>query len=245
MEHLEEESMALAEATSTDLATTADSSTTQTRLLEAAIAVFGERGYDRAGVAEMARRAGLTTGAIYSRYSGKAELLVDALDAPMAEHLQSLIAATRPDGPIDTLAVLGNDLIDDQGDCDAVFLEAVVAARREADLASMLRRRLDDEQRRLADLVDSAKAEGAFEEALDTHAVLTFIQALGVGFTVLRMLDAPMPAADDWREVIRTVLTSVSPATEAEPTSPHASSGAVGTERAEPDHDRARVEVNQ
>ena len=43
------------------------------RLLVAATEVVAERGYDRAGVAEIARRAGLTTGAIYSRYRGIAK----------------------------------------------------------------------------------------------------------------------------------------------------------------------------
>src|SRR4051794_26346167 len=52
---------------------------TTTRLLIAAAEVFAEKGYDGAGVAEIARRAGLTTGAIYSRYSGKAELLAEAI----------------------------------------------------------------------------------------------------------------------------------------------------------------------
>ena len=41
---------------------------TTARLLTAAAEVFAEKGYDGAGVAEIARRAGLTTGAIYSRY---------------------------------------------------------------------------------------------------------------------------------------------------------------------------------
>ena len=51
------------------------------RLLDAAAEVFAERGYEGAGVAEIARRAGVTTGAIYSRFTGKADLLAAALDA--------------------------------------------------------------------------------------------------------------------------------------------------------------------
>jgi AcrR family transcriptional regulator len=181
------------------------------RLLDSAIEVFGERGYDRAGVAEIARRAGLTTGAIYSRYSGKADLLVEALDAPMADHLESLISTVEPDGPIDTLSMLGTDLIDARGDCDAVFLEAVVAARREPDLADMLARRLEGEHLRLAKLVEEAKADGTFDPGIDTHAALTFIQALGVGFTILRLLEVPMPGHPEWRRVIETVLDGVAP----------------------------------
>ena len=41
------------------------------KLLHAAAEVFAENGYEKAGVAEIARRAGVTTGAIYSRYRGK------------------------------------------------------------------------------------------------------------------------------------------------------------------------------
>ena len=37
--------------------------------------MFAEKGYAGAGVAEIARRAGVTTGAIYSRYRGKDDLL--------------------------------------------------------------------------------------------------------------------------------------------------------------------------
>ena len=54
---------------------TPTSDATRDRLLDAAAAVFAEKGYDGAGVPEIARRAGLTTGAIYSRFTGKAELL--------------------------------------------------------------------------------------------------------------------------------------------------------------------------
>ncbi len=39
----------------------------RTRLVQCAAEVFSERGYDRTGVAEIARRAGVTTGAILSR----------------------------------------------------------------------------------------------------------------------------------------------------------------------------------
>ena len=51
------------------------------RLIEAAADVFAEKGYEGAGVQEIARRAGLTTGAIYSRFSGKADLLAATIEA--------------------------------------------------------------------------------------------------------------------------------------------------------------------
>ena len=56
---------------------------TRDRLLAAAAEVFAEKGYDRAGVQEIARRAGFTTGAIYGRFRGKADLLLAAIAAPL------------------------------------------------------------------------------------------------------------------------------------------------------------------
>src|SRR3954454_9960132 len=67
------------------------------RLVTAAAEVFSERGYDGAGVQEIARRAGLTTGAIYSRYSGKAELLLEAIRGSSNDEFDALFADHRFD----------------------------------------------------------------------------------------------------------------------------------------------------
>lgn len=48
-------------------------------ILAAAERLFRERGFGGVGVAEVARRAGLTHGAVYSRFPGKADLAAAAL----------------------------------------------------------------------------------------------------------------------------------------------------------------------
>src|SRR5687767_15926988 len=68
---------------------------TRERLLAAATAVFCERGYDGAGVQEIARRAGLTTGAIYANFRGKADLLFEAIGARSASELDDLLRPQR------------------------------------------------------------------------------------------------------------------------------------------------------
>lgn len=54
---------------------------TRQRLLQAATEVFLEKGFEGTRVAEVARRAGLTTGAIYGNFDNKAALLTAALAA--------------------------------------------------------------------------------------------------------------------------------------------------------------------
>ena len=79
--------------TATDALRTSDDITD--RLLTAAIEVFTERGIEKAGVALIARRAGLTTGAIYNRWEGKQELLLDALDVVLMQQIAQLLPQRR------------------------------------------------------------------------------------------------------------------------------------------------------
>ena len=57
-----------------------DSDETTRLLLEAAAEEFVEHGYDRAVVSNIARRAGVTTGAVYARWAHKSDVMVAALD---------------------------------------------------------------------------------------------------------------------------------------------------------------------
>ena len=181
------------------------------RLIDAAVAVFAEKGYAGAGVAQIARHAGLTTGAIYSRYSGKAELMIDALDVHMAEHLEAILS-NASGSATDVLSQLGSHLLEPGHEsADGLFIEAVVAARREPELAAMLERRMADERSRVAKLIGEAKADGVFDPALDTSTVVTFIQSIGLGFSILRTLQFPMPDADEWHTVIDRVVAAALP----------------------------------
>lgn len=195
---------------------TSEESDIEGRLLDAATDVFAERGYDRAGVAEIARRAGVTTGAIYSRYRGKAELLVEALDRHMAAHLEAVIASGELGTATDILATLGAHILEADKHhlaSGALLLEATVAARREPELASMLERRLADERMRVAKVVDQAKAEGLFDPALDVDAVVTFIQSIGLGFVFFRTIGTPMPEPSDWQMIVDRLITAALPHT--------------------------------
>jgi len=60
------------------------------RLLEAARAVFVRRGYQLATVDDIAAAAGLTKGAVYARFAGKADLLLALLDERIDQRLDEL-----------------------------------------------------------------------------------------------------------------------------------------------------------
>ena len=186
-------------------------------LIKAAAEVFAERGYAGAGVAEIARRAGVTTGAIYSRYSGKSELLLEALKRSFVLHLGDAIASALSgenraenfdqDGVgIRSIGLLAND---EWKDHDALFLEAVVASRRDEEIATMLSQRLETAGTFLAKRIDAQKANGPVDSSLDTDALKTYALAMRMGFSVLRSLNYEMPDPDKWQTVLNQTQRSI------------------------------------
>lgn len=65
---------------------------TRRRLLDAAVAVCSERGLHAAGVEEIAERAGFSTGAIYSNFAGKDDLLLTVFEQRLEPRLRELAA---------------------------------------------------------------------------------------------------------------------------------------------------------
>ena len=194
----------------TDAAPTSDDPT-RDRLLEAAAAVFAEKGYDGAGVQEIARRAGFTTGAIYGRFRGKAELLLAAIDARTTNELEQLFAEHRFDGRVtDILTTVGTHLIRDPFDeGQALLLEAFVAARRDPEVAALMRERIEQRSTTFAALVEQAKAGGGVVAELDTESIVRFCHAVGFGFLLFGAIDLRSPGAEPWERLIAQLVRAL------------------------------------
>jgi AcrR family transcriptional regulator len=190
-------------------------------LVAAAAEVFAEKGYDRAGVAEIAKRAGYTTGAIYGRFAGKAELLLAAIEGASDSELDTLFNEHRFEGKVtDILTTVGSHLVTDEADADSfLLLEAFVAARRDPEVRNLLQQSLDLRSDRLADLVAEAQSTGAIDPALDAEAVVRFCHAVGFGFLLFRAVDLTLPQAGPWEDLIARLVDAL----DVEPAHPHPS----------------------
>lgn len=184
---------------------------TTSRLVRAAAEVFAEKGYDGAGVAEIARRAGLTTGAIYSRFSGKAELLAEAIRAFTSDEFDQLFAQHRFQGrATDLLSVVGSHLITRQATAgQAILLEAFVAARRHPEVNELLSAHLADRAGRLAAMVEESKANGLVDPSVDTGAVVHLAHSVGLGFLLFEAVGVEHPSPEAWQDLVDRVITSV------------------------------------
>jgi len=195
--------------------TTTTSDPTRERLLAAAAEVFAEKGYDRAGVQEIAHRAGFTTGAIYGRFRGKADLLLAAMEGQSADEFAQLFAQGRDggfsgDAPAHVLTTVGSHLVTEEFDNgQALLLEAFVAARRDPEVASMLRKAVESRAAEMTELIEAGKGTGAIDPSLDTTAIVRFCHAVGLGFLLFGAIDLPRPAAEPWESLIDLLVHAV------------------------------------
>lgn len=181
------------------------------KLVAAAAQVFAEKGYDGAGVAEIARRAGYTTGAIYGRFTGKAQLLLAAIEAHSDNELDRLFNEHRFEGKVtDILTTVGSHLVtDEHGDDSGLLLEAFVAARRDPEVRLLMQGAMDLRGDRLAELVAEAQRTGAIDPALDAEAVTRFCHAVGFGFLLFRAVDLDLPDAGRWEQLIARLVDAL------------------------------------
>jgi AcrR family transcriptional regulator len=186
---------------------------TATRLVQAAAEVFAEKGYDKAGVAEIARRAGLTTGAIYSRFTGKAELLAEAIRACGGDEFDELFAQHGFEGRAgDILTTVGVHLVTRTRDpLRSMLLEAFVAARRDPEVQEVVRRHLAARATQMGALIDDAKTHGTVDPALDTAAIVHLAHAVGLGFLLYEAIGAENPSPEAWHDVIARVVAASGP----------------------------------
>ena len=181
------------------------------KLIAAAAEVFAEKGYDRAGVAEIARRAGYTTGAIYGRFSGKAELLLAAIEAHTHNELEQLFADHRFEGRVtDVLNIVGSHLLTDPFDAgQALLLEAFVAARRDPEVAELMRDLMRQRAETFAQFVEDSKSSGLVVDELDTESIVRFCHAVGFGFLLFGAIDLQPPQAAAWERLIAQLVRAL------------------------------------
>jgi AcrR family transcriptional regulator len=198
------------DAMATRTAAAADAATpVRDRLVAAAAEVFAERGYDGTRVPEVVRRAGLSTGAIYTNFRNKADLLLAAVGgAPIDEMFRG---GTRPGATAEGLRRAGYRLPGARRRRWTLLWEGLVAARRDPEVAALLRERLIGSRDQMAGVVAAGHADGSVATDLDPGAVAEFCQALSMGFLVMEAVGLPHADDREWRRLIDRLVTGIGP----------------------------------
>src|ERR1043166_1030598 len=93
--------MSMPATTTTRLTREQSRQLTRTRLLEAAEALFIERGFNGTSVEEIAERAGYTRGAFYSNFDDKDDVFLAVLDDHLNRRIDEISAILRGSSSLD------------------------------------------------------------------------------------------------------------------------------------------------
>jgi AcrR family transcriptional regulator len=181
---------------------------TRERLLGAAADVFAAKGYAGTRVADIASSAGVSNGALYSHFTSKAELLVGALRAHGRRRLAELFTADPDRSITDLLLVIGRWLPKRRDARGYLAVEGLVAARRDADVARLMRDYVGERADWLAELVRAAQDAGELDPTVSPEAVAHFCLILGMGSA---LIPPDLHAVDDaeWADLLARVVTAL------------------------------------
>jgi AcrR family transcriptional regulator len=183
---------------------------TRERLLRAAAEVFAERGYDGTRVVDIAAAAGVSNGALYAHFASKAQLLVAALRVHGRRVLADLLAAD-PSRPVTELLLQVGRCLPQRPDASGYLVtEALIAARRDGDVAGPMRDYMGERADWLAGLVQAGQAAGDLDAQVSPDALAHFCLLLAMGST---LLTADLHPVDDgaWAALLGRIVRALAP----------------------------------
>ena len=185
---------------------------TRERLLAAAAEVFSERGYEGAALADIARRAQFTTGAIYAHFRDKAELLLEVVRGILQAQQDAALMASQGAALPERFVELAGEFVDPERSADrALVLEAHVAARRDREVAELLRSFQSDRLTALTAAVAEAQASGEVSPSMDPETVATLFLAIPLGLVLLDAAGVELPPATSWAELAAHTAEALKP----------------------------------
>ena len=181
------------------------------RLLEAAAAVFLERGFWGTRVQDIARTAGLSTGALYSQFDSKSALLAEAVATHGEFALAALVraAGVASQGGAARAARLGSMLSGAATPLDTLLLDAFAAASHEAEAALRLGPGLDELHAAVGERVAAMRTSGELSDDVTEGAVTALVEAVILGTVVMRATRMPLAGVDEASQLMRQLVRSL------------------------------------
>jgi AcrR family transcriptional regulator len=188
-------------------------SDTRQRLIEAAIDVFLEHGYARTRVQDIAKRAGVTTGAMYAHFESKAALLSEAIatygDAAIGDVLDAMVGQ-RVDGSKSIAAGVAM-LSGPPSEAHRLMLEALAVSARGDETEDLMGPSLERVREMFAENVAIAREAGLLDDSITDEALVTLFERVFLGSIVAKALELPGSTRRESEHLVATLLVSLVP----------------------------------
>jgi AcrR family transcriptional regulator len=174
------------------MARTAVDSTPRNAVVNAAARVFERHGFQAATVRRIAAEAGMTTGAVYSSFEGKADLFLAVLEEKLDPQLGTMYEAAREAPPGEAGSRVGDAFsayLKQRRRWLILLIEFWAQAAREPKSCRMFKRRHTGLRTAIAETLDERAARLGIPLALPAEELAMVLIALTNGFAVERLAD--------------------------------------------------------
>lgn len=182
------------------------------RIIQAAVAVFSEKGYHRATISDVVRRSGLSVGAIYTHFKNKEELFLHSCDLISGQGLDEMAVRLAPlTSTADRLRAAVAyyvETIDEFDDAPGQvgLVRAWAEAGEERGVREMLVRRRERLVGAAQLLIQEGISRGELPSSLDVDAVARGFMALLDGLLLVRIEAGEMYRPDVLERYATAVL---------------------------------------
>jgi AcrR family transcriptional regulator len=191
---------------------------TRARLIELAADIFAEEGYAAASIRDIAHRSGLSSGAIYGTFRGKADLLAEVVDSTLASDVETLPTAVL-ELSLPEIDAYQYEHATERTRVRALLLEEAAAARADGDVRERLRDTIVPRIDMATEAHEEWRDRAGVDASIDMRALVTLIWSADLGLGVLDALGVDLPDVGAWSDLMRRLLHSLE-APNAEPGAP-------------------------
>lgn len=169
----------------------------KTALLEAAFEEFSSQGYEATTVAQVAARAGVTTGAVYAHFRGKLELLAETLGLERVSGFWRAVSVASTMSWPEAAEYL-SDRLSNRGDMRAmtILLDVIVVARRDPEVAAALRQPLGEFIHAMEKAAEVGAAAGLIDPPLGPSDLARVFTVIYFGLLIFDALEEPVPSKE-------------------------------------------------
>lgn len=187
------------------------------RILAAATAEIAAVGFDRARLTEIAKRADMTPGSVYTWFENKEDLFREALEDALTTQIVSnatalddsdfsnnwlfQIATLVPRNSKDTAAT----------DAQMLLIESYYASWRDPKARKKLLKNINSHLEMYVNIITNAQNQGAITKDIDATAMATMLLAIPTGLSLLSLAGVPRIPESKWESIYMRFYQAVKP----------------------------------
>jgi AcrR family transcriptional regulator len=179
---------------------------TRSRILETALLLFGQRGYDATGVAEICSAAAVSKGAFYHHFSSKQALFLDLLESWL-QGVQGDLSGVLEEAPNMVEGLLGmaartREVFKAADGRLSIFLEFWAQARKDPEVWRRAVEPLEKFRGIFAAIVTRGVQEGSLRP-VDPGLVAQALVSMAVGLIMQGVFD---PGGEEWERIAQDAI---------------------------------------